>query len=154
MKKSFFALFAVIPLLLLTGVAWAQDQRGSAAEAKLLVDKGYQYIQANGLQKAVAEFMKPSGPFRKKDLYISIADFKGNLVCYPPKKASIGKNALFQKDADGSSIVQKIIDAAKTKGSGWVDYVWLHPQTGKKEQKTTYLKKISDNMVMYCGAYK
>ena len=154
MKKRFFLCFAVISLLLLTGLVLAQEQRGSAAEAKLLVDKGYQYIQEHGLQKAVAEFQKPAGPFRKKDLYIAIADLKGNLVCYPPKKASVGKNALFQKDSDGSSIVQKIIDTAKARGTGWVDYKWLHPKTGKTEQKTTYLRKISDNMVMYCGAYK
>jgi cytochrome c len=42
---------------------------------------------------------------------------------------------------------------AKAKGTGWVDYRYKNPQTGKIESKTTYLQKVGD-MILCCGAYK
>ena len=44
MKKVFAC---IIVLMLVAGIAWAQD-RGSAGEAKALLDKAVAYYKANG----------------------------------------------------------------------------------------------------------
>ena len=46
-----------------------------------------------------------------------------------------------------------IVEKAKTKGSGWVDYKYLNPETNELEHKTTYLLKVGD-LILCCGAYK
>ena len=35
-----------------------------------------------------------------------------------------------------------MMEVAKTKGSGWVEYDWAHPQTKKVEGKASYALKI------------
>ncbi len=56
-------------------------------------------------------------------------------------------------DSKGKLFRKEIIEKAKSEGSGWVDCFYLNPQTGKEEEKTTYLKKAGD-MVICWGAYK
>jgi cytochrome c len=73
MKKVFAC---IIVLMLVAGIAWAQD-RGSAVEAKALLDKAVAYYKANGQPKAFAAFNDPKGAFVSKDLYIFALDMDG-----------------------------------------------------------------------------
>ncbi|MFZ4536794.1 hypothetical protein [Propionivibrio sp.] len=41
----------------------------------------------------------------------------------------------------------------KSKGSGWIGYVYKNPESRKIKNKTTYLKKAGD-MVLCTGIYK
>ncbi|MGO9612613.1 MAG: hypothetical protein ACLPX5_06230 [Dissulfurispiraceae bacterium] len=47
---------------------------------------------------------------------------------------------------------KEILEKAKSKGFGWVDYVYLNPETNDLEYKTTYLLKVGDIMLC-CGVY-
>ena len=56
------------------------------------------------------------------------------------------------KDPDGKLIVQDFIEVAKGKGSGWSDYKFLNPATGKVEPKKTFVIRI-DDYFLGVGAY-
>ena len=151
-KLGCFMLVVVFGLMM--GTAWAQEKRSSAAQAKVWVEKGYQWAQEHGIKEAIAEFNKPNGPFVKGDLYLAIFDFDGKVVAFPVDLPKIGASRINYKDPDGKYVIKEMIMIAKTKGAGWVDYKFKHPQTSKTEQKTSYVKKFGDNMVLTCGAYK
>lgn len=156
MKRS-ICLSVVVIFLLTAGWVWAQEKRGSAAQAKLLVEQGYKYLQEHGLKASIAEFNKPDGKFIKDDLFLWVVDFDGVIHAYAPNPKNVRKKdglRLRLKDAEGKLFLKDMVTLAQTKGFGWVDYKYMNPKTKKVEQKTTYVRKISDNMLMACGAYK
>jgi signal transduction histidine kinase len=57
------------------------------------------------------------------------------------------------KDVEGHLFGQEIIDLARTKGSGWVDYRMTNPATRKIAQKTSWVVRV-DDYVLFVGAYK
>jgi methyl-accepting chemotaxis protein len=62
-------------------------------------------------------------------------------------------NRLESKDPDGKFFIKEIIHTAVASGSGWVDYKYSNPKTGKVEAKASYVELV-DGMVVGCGIYK
>lgn len=65
----------------------------------------------------------------------------------------IGMNRFNLKDPDGKFFFQEMITLCSTKGSGWVDYNYTNPKSGKIEDKTSYVENL-DGWVVGCGIYK
>jgi cytochrome c len=128
-------------------------ERGTAEEATALVKKAVAYLEANGKNKAFAEFSNPNGSFRDRDLYIFVIDMNGMEWANGANPKIIGKNVLELKDADGNAMVKTLIALAQTKGKGWVDYTWPNPLTHTVDRKSTYLEKSGDVFVA-SGIYK
>jgi len=141
----------MVAAFLACGIAYAA--KGTAKEAQAMVDKAIAYFQANGKAKAFAAFDDPKGQFVKDDLYIYVLDFKGDILSHGANKKLIGQHFIDIKDADGKLFFREIIDVAKTKGSGWVDYKWTNPLSKKVEPKSAYVKKNGD-YIFCCGIYK
>jgi cytochrome c len=148
MLKRISIVFAVI--LLSAGLSLAG---GTADEAKSLVKKGVDYIGSDGKAKAFAEFSNQKGKFIDRDLYIFAVDFEGITLAHGGNASLVGKSLKGLKDADGVYFIQKFIELAKAKGSGWVDYKWVNPVSKKIEAKSTYIQKV-DNYFLGCGIYK
>jgi cytochrome c len=149
MKKVIAAI--LIMGLLMVGVAYAAH--GTKQEATANVDKAIAFFKANGQAKAFAAFNDPKGQFVKNDLYIYVVDMKGDIVSHGANKALIGQHFIDIKDADGKLFFREIVNVAKTKGSGWVDYKWTNPVSKKVEPKSAYVKKSGD-YIYCCGAYR
>jgi cytochrome c len=126
---------------------------GNATEAKALVEKGAAFMKANGKEKTLSEISKLKGQFDKGDLYIFAYDMTATVLAHPKNPKIIGKNLLEVPDNDGKYFRKDVIQGAKTKGSGWVDYKYLNPDTKKVEPKTTYFLKVED-IILCAGAYK
>jgi len=141
---------AILVSLLFVGGALAG---GTADEAKTLVEKGAAYVKDNGKEKAFEAFTNREGGFVDRDLYIFAVDFDGLTVAHGGNAKLVGKNMIGLKDADGKYFIQEFIQVAKTKGTGWVDYKWVNPETKKIEDKSTYIMKI-DDYFLGCGIYK
>ncbi len=122
-------------------------------EAKALVDKAAAFLKANGKDKTLAEISKPKGQFDKGDLYVFAYDLAITVIAHPKNPKLIGKNLIEVPDSDGKYFRKDILEIAKTKGSGWVDYKYLNPETKKVEPKTTYVLKVND-VLLCAGAYK
>ncbi len=148
MKK---VLAAILINLFLVSVAFAAG--GTANEAKGLVEKAIAFIKAEGKDKAFAEFTNNKGKFIDRDLYIFVVDFNGLTRAHGGNAKLVGKDMGELKDADGEFFIKKMINLAKTKGTGWVDYKWSNPVTNKIEPKSTYVQ-THENYFIGCGIYK
>jgi signal transduction histidine kinase len=126
---------------------------GTADQAKGMVDEGATFMQANGKEKALAEMNNPKGKFVKGELYIFVYDFSGTVLAQPFNPKLVGKNVMEVPDADGKFFRKEIIELAKSKGQGWVDYKYKNPASNKTEHKTAYIRKVND-VVLGCGTYK
>ena len=122
-------------------------------DAKALVKKAVAYVKYQGKEKAIAEINKPRGMFDKGETYVFAYDLQGVMLAHPKNPTLIGKNLIAVPDTQGKLFRKEIVEKAKSKGSGWVDYVYWNPETNELEHKTTYLQKVGD-IILCCGAYK
>jgi cytochrome c len=152
MKKLIKSIVFGIFVAVIGSVAFAAD-KGTTQEATALVKKAGAYLKANGAEKSYAVFNNPKGEFVDRDLYVYVLDASGLMLAHGANMKLVGKNLIDLKDADGKHFVKAALEAAASKGSGWVDYKWPNPVTKAIEQKTTYLEKVGDVIVL-CGAYK
>ena len=151
MKKNIvIALVTILTGLFATaGLAVASGKD----DAKTLVKHAAAFVKYQGKGKALAEISKPRGQFDKGELYVFAYDLQGVMVAHPKNPTLIGKNLIDVPDNDGKLFRRDIVDKAKSKGSGWVDYMYLNPETNEVEHKTTYLQKVGD-IIICSGAYK
>ncbi len=48
-----------------------------------------------------------------------------------------------------------MIEIAKTKGSGWLEYNWVNPVTKKIQPKKAWIARVEgEDYFVNCGAYK
>jgi signal transduction histidine kinase len=133
----------------LAAPGWAQ-QRGTPAEAKQMAQEAAAHIKAVGTQQAFADFTAPGGAFHQKDLYVFCYKFDGTCVAHGANKALIGANLMDMKSADGKFWLRESVDVAKSKGEGWVEFMWPHPQTKKNEMKKAWVVK-TPGYDAFCG---
>ena len=128
-------------------------ERASADEAVALVKQAIAYVQAQGKQKALLEFMNPHGPFVKGELYLFVYDGKGTNLAHIDK-ALVGKNLLGMRDADGVFLIKNVISIGNSKeGKGWQQYRWPNAVTQQIEVKRSYTERYQD-LYISAGVYK
>lgn len=147
MKK--LAVLLVVLFGALSPVANAAD-RATPDEAKAMAIKAADYLKANGSDKAFAAFKENPGPFRDRDLYVTVQDSKGVMVFHPINPSLMGKSMLDLVDVDGKPFNREI---QAVKDTGWVEYKWKNPVTNAVEQKTAYEVRVGD-YIIGVGAYK
>jgi cytochrome c len=150
--KKLLQLLLMVAVLFISPVQAHAGGRGSADEAVAMVKNALAYLKKNGKDKAYAEFNNPNGQFREGDLYILAFDMDGLGLAHVNPRL-VGKRTGDIKDVDGKHIFQEQRKLALEKGSGWVDYKWPNPLSGRIENKSTYLEKAGDIIIM-CGIYK
>jgi cytochrome c len=148
MKKA-IAFLLVIGLCSFAVLSYAADRD----DAKTLVKQAAAYVKYQGKEKALAEISTPKGMFDKGELYVFAYDLQGVMLAHPKNPALIGQNLLNVPDTEGKLFRKEIVERAKSEGSGWVDYVYLNPETNRQEHKTTYFLKVGD-IIICCGIYK
>ena len=125
----------------------------SPEEAMALVRKAVDFIKKNGKDKAFREFNNPKGTFVNGDLYIFAQDMAGVMRAHPMNSVLIGKDVSEMKDVDGKRFGRELLEAARSKGNGWVDYNWLNPASNEIIAKSTYCMRVEDTMLA-CGIYR
>jgi cytochrome c len=150
MRNLCVCFLIVIFLAGLSSAALAQE-RGTAADAKVLVKKAVTYMKEVGKEKAIAEFNNPKSKFFYKDLVIWCVDVNGVVLVHPTNSLH-GKNFMTMKDADGKTFIKEEIEIAKAKGSGTVDYRWTNLTTKKIEKKRAFFELVGD-VVVNCGYF-
>lgn len=121
-------------------------------EAVKMIEKAVTMHKASGKDKTLAAVNQKDGPFHKGELYVFAYDTSGAIVAHPVNAKLLGKNLLEVPDTDGKFYRKTIQELAATKGSGWVDYKYKNPVTGRNEAKTTYIQKVGD-VIYACGVY-
>jgi cytochrome c len=148
MKRP-IAFLVVIGLFSFAVLSYAADRD----DAKALVKRAAAYVKYQGKEKALAEISTSKGMFDKGELYVFAYDLQGVMLAHPKNPALIGQNLIAVPDTEGKLFRKEIVEKAKSQGSGWVDYVYLNPETNKQEHKTTYFQKVGD-IILCCGVYQ
>ena len=153
MKPFLKLLWALLAATALMGPV-AAAERGTPAEAMALTKKAVALYKAQGAEKAFAEFNRPDGAFRDRDLYIFVYDKSGTVLAIGSNPKMIGKNLIDMKDVDGVPIIKTFVETAfGPAGKGWVDYKWPNPVTKVVEPKSSYIERVGD-VLIGSGVYK
>lgn len=144
-----FALLLVFSLLFA-----AESLTPAAKKAMGIVKKAVKFYQDKGKGPALKAFNNPKGQFRDGEYYIFVFDFEGNCIARSDGNTNlIGKNMLAMQDPDGKLYIKEMVDTAKEKQSGWVEYKRSNPVSKKIEDKSSYIEKVGD-IWLGCGFYK
>ncbi len=130
-----------------------QYKLATADDAEKMGAKAAAYAKTNGRERALAEFNDPKGQFVEGDLFVFAQDFNGLMLAYGGNPAFAGTCAIDGKDARGKYLGRAMIEVARTKGKGWVEYAYENPYTSEIQEKTTYVERVDDYFVA-CGVYK
>lgn len=141
-------LFLLVAFSLSWVTAFASD-RGTPDEAKAMAEKAAAYLKDNGFDKACPVFHAKDGGFQDRDLYVTVQDNKGNMVCHGTTAALEGKNMLNLKDVDGKAFN---VEIQAIKDTAWVEFKWINPVSKAVEPKKTYQIRVGDYIVGV-GAY-
>jgi cytochrome c len=151
MKKTIIIVIVFI-LCIFTLIAKPLGEKEKTV--KEFVENAIKFYLANGEEKAFAEFNKTDGKFVKGELYLFVYDFKGKCVSHGANNALIGKDLIDLKDSRGKPVVREFIALVKSRKEGWIDFMWMHPQTKKDTQKRSFVKQIGNKeLIIGCGYY-
>lgn len=154
MKLAKFLKTTLLALLAVTSMAYAQE-RGTPNEAKALLDQALAHVKAVGPEAAFTDFTEKGGKWQNKDLYVFVIKLDGITVAHGANKGLLGKSLLELKDPDGKFFIKEMIELAKGKGAGSVDYSFTDPQTKKMSPKTSYVARVPGyDGVIGVGVYK
>mgnify|MGYP001274473172 CR=1 FL=1 len=129
-------------LCLFVSPAFSADATQSK-EAKgivALVDKAAALTESKG-KTAFSEFKKKGSEWLKGENYVFIADMNGVILMHPANPELETKSILDLKDANGKAFMREFVETAKTKGSGWVEYMWPKPGEKTPSKKLSYIKR-------------
>ncbi|HUM13730.1 MAG TPA: cache domain-containing protein [Myxococcaceae bacterium] len=147
----------VVSLLLCAvgSAAFAESAPTDSPQAKkivALVEKAAALVDAKG-KAAFTEFRKKGSEWFDGETYLFSYDLKGNVLLNPAFPQREGTNPLGQTDANGKKFHDALVETAKTKGSGWVDYMFPRPGQTTPSHKWTYVKRVSiDGLPALLGA--
>ena len=113
-----------------------------AMRVEALVIKAATLIDKNG-KAAFAEFRKKGSEWFHDDTYLFVYDMDANVQLNPAFPQREGTNVTGQKDANGKLLHHEIIQVAKTKGAGWVDYMFPKPGQSTPSQKWAYVEEAT-----------
>lgn len=127
-------------------------RQGTADEAFDMVKKAIALYRIAGmeiLQRITADAEKQ---FSDRDMYVFAFDRLGQYRAFAGNEAKLEVNLFKVPGLDGKKLVEEAF-ALPAKG-GWVDYSIENPVTKKVEWKSSYIERVSEDIVIGCGVYK
>lgn len=144
----------MIPAIIcVAGTIQSPEQK---AKAHALVKEAVAFGRKHGKEALLKEVNQGHGRFHVKNgeaLYVFIYDMQGVCQAIGFQSQLVGVNRYNLKDPDGRYFLQDMLQMAKSKGSGWVDYKYPNPKSGRVEDKTSYVEYL-DGWMVGCGVYK
>ncbi|HEU5436430.1 MAG TPA: cache domain-containing protein [Telluria sp.] len=122
-------------------------------DAIAMVQKGADFMKSASKEEMIKRINAKDPEFVQGPLYLTMRDARGIILANPVNPAMIGKDLVDVPDADGKPFRREILQLAKSKGKGWVDYKFKNPASGKVEAKTTYIQLVGD-VTLEAGIYK
>lgn len=136
---SFFSLSLALP-------AFAQS-KATKAEAEALVTKAVSYVNANGPDKAYAEFTNGTS-FKDRELYVIVYDLTGKNLAHGANAKLVGKDLIGLKDPDGKLLNKMLVDLAREKGKGWSEeFKFRNPVSNELQRRTVYVQRVGETFV-------
>ena len=120
------------------------------------VDMAADLLQAEGREKAFAQFRNPASPFQFLGTYIFVMSSDGHMIEDPAFPTIDNRDMTRFKDAAGRSVVNEMLaklEANGTNHSAWVQY--MQPKIGNllPARKLVYVRRVLvDNQWLIVGA--
>ena len=128
-------------------------ERSEAMRATELLDRAIDYLQRYGPEKAFRAFNDRKSVFVNNEYYVFVVGFDGTLYASGGEPSwLLRSSALDLHDAAGKYFVREMLDMAKTKESGAIEYNWLNHIDNRVEIKTTQFRKMG-NFIVCVGYY-
>lgn len=122
--------------------------RSSADDARKLLDAASAQIRRQGMAKALAGFNDRNGPFVRDDLYVFAVNLaSGKFEAHGMNPKWTGTDASDLHDVEGRPLVKEMLELARNKGEGSVDYVWRNPVTNAVENKRTFIRRENGSLI-------
>lgn len=147
-----FSVVVILPVFFLIGYS-EEDMTKDHEEAVNLVYNATRFILEYGEDSAISVLNNPDGAFVENSFYVFGYDTNGYVIAHPMNQKLIGKNLLDVPDVDGKYFRRDIINLARTKVCGWIEYKYKSPEDGIVSDKMTYFYRIR-NMILCCCVYK
>jgi Single Cache domain 2 len=153
MFRTFIFCEASAAVLTLSATVFAQQNFGTADEAKAMLQKAVTALKADKA-KTLDQINEGKGGFLDRDLYVfcaNIADAKLVAVGNPNVKQLLGTDTRTTKDSNGKPFGQEMNDAyQKPEGQiTEVTYVWPRPGPDKTPvPKVSFVTRVGD---LGCG---
>lgn len=144
----------LIPVVLCVGLAI--PPQGEKARAQALVKSAVAFARTQGKEALLRETNQGQGRFHTKDgdqIYLFVYDMEGVCLAIGYQTQLVGMNRLNARDPDGKPFIKDILEIARSRGSGWVDYKYPNPVTNLIETKSSYVEYM-EGWVVGCGVYK
>lgn len=122
--------------------------RSSADDARKMLDAASAQVKKQGMTKALASFNDPRGAFVHDDLYVFAVNLdNGKFEAHGMNPKWTGTDASDLHDVEGHPLIKEMLELAKTKGEGTVDYVWRNPVTNAVEKKRTFIRRENGSLL-------
>jgi cytochrome c len=120
----------------------------SSADARKMLDAASAQIKKQGMTKALASFNDTRGQFVRDDLYVFAINLQsGKFEAHGMNPKWSGTDASDLHDVEGKPLVKEMLELAKSKGEGTVDYVWRNPVTNSLEKKRTFIRRENGSLI-------
>lgn len=127
-------------------------RQGTADEAHVLVKKAMALYKMHGMGVLDLITVDAGKAFADRDMYVFAFDRRGQYRAFAGNRSKLSVNLFNVPGLDGKKLVADAFDLP-AKG-GWVDYAIENPLLNRVEWKTSYLERISEDIVLGCGVYK
>lgn len=142
---------AMLLFALLHSTGLSAQQSGSAAEARLMLERAVVAVKADRTA-ALAAFNKGTDGFRDRDLYVFCTGRDGAIISHA-NPAMLGVDLSTLKDPTGKEFGKEIISSAREGQINAVSYAFPRPGESQPVSKESYVTKVSD-LVCGVGYYK
>jgi signal transduction histidine kinase len=147
MLRILIALFVVVAA---ASASAAPSQYGTAEEAKAMLDRAVAAVKQDKA-KALDMFNKGEGGFKDRDLYVFCASASDGILTAHPTMKGQQLREIFGKK--GYPLGQEIMEKATEGEIKEVTYWWPRPGSDKPLQKTSFYRKVADQ-ICDVGYYK
>jgi len=117
------------------------------------VDKAAALLASQG-SAAFPQFKVKDSEWWKGESYIYVYGLDGTLLMHPIYSSLEGQNLTTLRDIHMKAFIQQATDLAKSKGSGWFDFMLPRPGQTTPSQKWAYVKtvKMPDGQAVMVGS--
>lgn len=120
------------------------SERESRAAA--LLERAVTHVEKYGEQGCAA--FSRQAEFIDRDLYVYALTTDGRFLASGGASAVlIGQNVLAETDLEGKPFFRQIVDIAKSKGEGRIEYRWFNPADSRGEPKLTMFRRVGEVIV-------
>ena len=115
-----------------------------AKRVEAMVNKAAALVEAKG-KVAFAEFRKRDSEWWFGNTYLFAYDKDLNVLLNPAFPKREGTNVHGQTDVNGKPMHDEFMRVVRSKGSGWVDYMFPKPGETQPSKKWSYVKAVKIN---------